>query len=367
VPIISVGEIGEGRFRITDKTPLAPLEVTQRLPAFILRRGDIVFGRKGAVDRSCLVNDYEDGWFLGSDGIRLRPSNRIEPKFLGALLQSNGIRSWLLTHSTGTTMATLSHAVLQRLKLPLPPLPEQRAIAEALSDADGLIAALEALIAKKRDLKQAAMQQLLTGKTRLPGFSAEWEVKRLRDLASFFKGKGLPKSKITSSGKFLCIHYGELFTFYGVNIEKVALRTDSNENAFLSRRNDVLMPTSDVTPRGLAKASCLLIDDVILGGDTLVIRPDQQLLSGSFLASQIRFHENQVLKLVTGSTVFHLYASDMRKFEFAAPNIDEQTAIAKVLSDMDADLAALEAQRDKAKEVKQGMMQELLTGRVRLI
>lgn len=236
-----------------------------------------------------------------------------------------------------------------------------------MRDADALIASLDALIVKKRDLKQAAMQQLLTGKTRLPGSTGEWEVKRLGDCANFYKGKGLPKSAISISGIFPCIHYGELFTFYGVTIRRVASRTDHFEASFLSQPNDVLMPTSDVTPNGLAKASCLLLDGVILGGDTLVIRPERSLIDGSFLAAQIRYREEQILKLVTGSTVFHLYAADMRKFEFPVPLKTEQIAITEVLADMDAELAALEAQRDKARAVKKGMMQELLTGRIRLI
>jgi hypothetical protein len=170
VPIISVGEIGEGRIQLNDKTPFAPIEVTKRLPAYILREGDIVFGRKGAVDRTCLVQSHEDGWFLGSDGIRLRPSKMVEPKFLAAQLQLGSVRNWLTLHATGTTMATLSRGVLHRLMLQLPPLPEQHAIAGALSDTDALMASLDALIAKKRDLKQAAQQQLLTGKARLSGF-----------------------------------------------------------------------------------------------------------------------------------------------------------------------------------------------------
>ena len=103
---------------------------------------------------------------------------------------------------------------LRPYKLPIPNIAEQRAIATALSDVDALLSKLDALIAKKRDLKQAAMQQLLTGQTRLPGFSGEWEVKRLGDVANFHKGKGLPKSSLTPSGTELCIHYGELFTKY---------------------------------------------------------------------------------------------------------------------------------------------------------
>jgi type I restriction enzyme, S subunit len=127
------------------------------------------------------------------------------------------------------------------------------------------------------------------------------------------------------------------------------------------------MPTSDVTPRGLAKASCVRANGVILGGDILVIRSDRKSVCGSFLSYVIRREEGQVLQLVRGSTVFHLYGSDMKKFTFLMPNLAEQTAIATVLSDMDTELAALETRREKTQALKQGMMQELLTGRIRLV
>jgi type I restriction enzyme, S subunit len=127
------------------------------------------------------------------------------------------------------------------------------------------------------------------------------------------------------------------------------------------------MPTSDVTPRGLAKASCVRVDGVILGGDILVIRSDPKLIFGSFLSCLIRYEEEQVLQLVTGSTVFHLYGNDMKKFTFYMPPLPEQIAIAEVLSEMDAELAGLAQRRDKTRSLKQGMMQELLSGRTRLI
>jgi type I restriction enzyme S subunit len=127
------------------------------------------------------------------------------------------------------------------------------------------------------------------------------------------------------------------------------------------------MPTSDVTPRGLAKASCITVDGVILGGDILVIRSDRDKIFGSFLSYVIRHEEEQVLQLVTGSTVFHLYGSDMKKFTLPLPGIEEQNAIATLLSDMDTEIAALEQQLAKARGIKQGMMQELLTGKIRLV
>jgi type I restriction enzyme S subunit len=244
---------------------------------------------------------------------------------------------------------------------------EQAAIADALSDADALIESLEQLIAKKRAIKKGMMQELLTGDARLSNSKEEWKIGKLGDYAEFFKGKGLPKSDISLSGRFPCIHYGELFTTYGVIIEKIYSRTDSIDGALLSDKNDVLMPTSDVTPYGLAKASCLGEGNVVIGGDTLVIRTDQTKINGAFLAMQIRYREEQILKLVTGSTVFHLYANDMRKFELPIPPISEQSAIADALSAIDSEIDGLCSRLTKAQQVKIGMMQVLLTGMVRLV
>jgi len=296
--------------------------------------------------------------------------NRVEFNSTYALyaLLSEGVqRSISVAGGTGSTVSNLRIPALKQLQILVPDLPEQRAIATALSDVDALLGALERLIAKKRDLKQAAMQQLLTGQTRLPGFDGEWGVMQLGEVATFLKGKGLPKSALVPDGSDPCIHYGELFTKYPETIGEIFSRTNGMEDSFRSVANDVLMPTSDVTPRGLAKASCVIIDGVILGGDILVIRSDKQRVFGPFLSYIIRREESQVLRLVTGSTVYHLYGSDMKKFIFSLPSLSEQTAIATVLSDMDAELVALEQRLAKTRALKQGMMQELLTGRTRLV
>ncbi len=249
-----------------------------------------------------------------------------------------------------------------------PTIEEQQAIAEVLSDVDGLINALDALIAKKRAIKQATMQQLLTGKRRLPGFSGEWEAKRLGDIASFFKGSSLfKKTDMSIDGKRRCIHYGELFTTYGESISEVLHGTDREGSYFYSESNDVLMPASDVTPNGLATASCISGSNVILGGDILIIRVAAGILNGIFLAYAIKINRNQVMKLITGTTVYHLYGRDMANFKFDLPSVQEQNAIIRVLSDMDAEIAALEQRRDKTIAIKQGMMQQLLTGKVRLV
>lgn len=244
---------------------------------------------------------------------------------------------------------------------------EQRAIATALSDADALIESLDRLIAKKRAIKQAAMQQLLTGQTRLPGFTGKWETKRLGDVAAFHKGNGLSKAELIADGMNSCIHYGELFTRYGETINNTYSRTNRESARFTSLQNDVLMPTSDVTPNGLATASCITRSGVILGGDILVIRCPESEVNGTFLAYKIRCDYQQIMQLVSGTTVFHIYGHDMANFAYKTPKFDEQRAIVSVLSDMDTEIEALEHRRDKACQIKQGMMQQLLTGRVRLV
>jgi type I restriction enzyme S subunit len=281
-------------------------------------------------------------------------------EMLRALFDSSATHGGVFTNLTTTGVKEF------RVAIPSSP-EEQRAIATALSDVDALLEELDRLIAKKRDIKQAAMQQLLTGETRLPGFEGEWETVLLGDVAAFYKGKGLPKSAINTFGEQPCIHYGELFTQYGVKIEKTISRTDECFDSFLSVANDVLMPTSDVTPSGLAKASCVSTDNVVLGGDILVIRTDPDRVNGVFLSSIIRKDADQVLRLVTGTTVYHLYGSDMQKFIFAIPSVAEQNAIVDTFADMDTEIQALEQRRSKTAELKQGMMQELLTGRTRLV
>ena len=320
----------------------------------------VITGRKGMLGKVFYI---EEPCWPHDTTLWVKDFKGNEPRFVHIFLSQFRLERF----DAATSVPTLNRNNLRGIPIRLPQPSEQRAIATALSDVDGLLGGLDRLIAKKRDLKQAAMQQLLTGQTRLPGFHGEWEVKRLGDVATFFKGKGLPKSALSESGAERCIHYGELFTRYPETIGEIFSRADISSGVFRSVANDVLMPTSDVTPRGLAKASCIRVDGVILGGDILVIRSDTNLVHGPFLSLVIRYEETQVLQLVTGSTVYHLYGSNMKNFTFSLPTLPEQTAIAEVLTEMDADLAALEQRREKTRALKQAMMQELLTGRTRLI
>lgn len=193
-----------------------------------------------------------------------------------------------------------------------------------------------------------------------------WQTKKLGNVSEIMKGKGLSKDDIIEGGKYECIHYGELFTKYKEVIKSIKSRTDLSDEVFLSKSNDVLMPTSDVTPRGLATASYLPFDNVVIGGDVLVIRPHENELDGRFLAYYIAGDKNVVLRLTSGSTIFHLYGSDMKKMKINLPEKPEQERIVSVLEVWDEYIEKLEQKIALKEQLKKGLMQQLLTGKCRM-
>ena len=365
VPLLVGSNISENAIDSTKSNRITKAS-NELLSVSRLVAGDLVTVRVGEPGITAVIPPELDGCNCASMMIvRRHPS--FDSRWLCSMMNSRHGRKQVEHVQYGTAQKQFNISDAVEFLYPVPPLPEQRAIATVLTDVDALLDALERLLAKKRDLKHAAMQQLLTGQNRLPGFDGEWEVMQLGEVATFLKGTGLPKSALVPDGRDLCVHYGELFTRYPETIGEIFSRTNGVGDSFRSVANDVLMPTSDVTPRGLAKASCVTIDGVILGGDILVIRSDKQRVFGPFLSYIIRREESQVLRLVTGSTVYHLYGSEMKKFSFSLPPLTEQVAITAVLSDMAAELAVLEKRLAKTRALKQGMMQELLTGRTRLV
>jgi type I restriction enzyme S subunit len=370
-PLIKMGNLDRGSIRLDKLEFIDPSQT----PAVRdrLRKDDVLFNTRNTLDLVGKVSVWSDELpeaYFNSNIMRMEfDETLVSNRFMSYILNTHESLKILRGMAIGTTsVAAIYSRDLVKLRFPLPPKAEQEAIAGALSDADAFTESLEQLLAKKRQVKQGAMQELLTGRKRLPGFSGEWEVMRLEKLATFYKGKGLPRSALDPFGSEECVHYGELFTKYPETITKIKSRTNFAGDVFRSKSNDVLMPTSDVTPNGLAKASCILQDGVVIGGDVLVIRPDRCVLSGSFLSSVIRQSREQVLQLVTGTTVFHLYGSDMKKFSLSIPpSIEEQHEIVRVLDDMEGEMAALKAKLAKARQIKQGMMQDLLTGRIRLV
>ena len=260
--------------------------------------------------------------------------------------------------------------------LPVPTLPEQRAIAAALSDIDTLLAKLDELIAKKRNIKQATMQQLLTGQTRLPGFSGEWTSLKLLTVCWFQEGPGVRTHQFKKSGVKL---------LNGTNIAKgkVLLETtnryisqdeaDGAYKHFLVDEGDILLATSGITIDRLdEKVAVANMENLPLCMNTSTVRFKviNVNLTANFLYVFLRSNEfkKQIGQQATGSAQINFGPSHLEKIEISLPpTLQEQSLIAKILTDLDAELEALETRRDKTQALKQGMMQELLTGRIRLV
>lgn len=343
-----------------------PEDVAPAIRAYRIFKDDIFISVAGTLGIVGRISERLDGANLTENADRIT-SITCDVDYLMYSLLGESIQNEIDSIRTVGAQPKLALGRIKQFEVLIPKSSaEQSRIVQAIRDVDDLIATLDRLITKKQAIKQGMMQQLLTGRTRLPGFSDKWMGITLGAVARFSKGAGLPKSKLTASGAIPCIHYGELFTFYGPEIRHVSSRTDLAGRMVFSEDLDVLMPTSDVTPRGLAKASAIHGNGVVLGGDILVIRPDKTRAYGPFLAHAIRLDADQVLQLVRGSTVYHLYAADMRNFTLAIPSVEEQRAISDALLDVEREIEVIEDRLTKAQDIKTGMMQQLLTGRTRL-
>lgn len=289
---------------------------------------------------------------------RLRKTTS-DPYYYSQYFNSERGRSTFKKIETGTTMKHLNCGDMKELFLPAPPLPEQRAIAEALSDVDALLGGLERLIAKKRDLKQAAMQQLLTGQTRLPGSLGEWDSFEFGDIATIRNVKTISSS--TPAG-MQCVELESIGQGSGRLLGSVEASGPSSKYTF--KKGDVLFGRL----RAYLRKYWLASFDGICSTEIWPLIPHDERLCRGYL--HLIVQTNGFLDAASVSYGTHMPRSDwsvLRKFAVQLPSVKEQTAIAAVLSDMDAELAALEARRDKTRALKQGMMQELLTGRTRLV
>jgi type I restriction enzyme S subunit len=341
-------------------------------------KGDLLFnGTSETPEEVALASvlDAEVGQlFLNSFcfGFRLGSPQLHDAKFLAYFFRGPVGRQLMSALAQGATRYNMSKRQFLSLPLALPSPAEQRAIAEALSDADRLLGALEALIAKKRAIKQAAMQQLLTGKTRLPGFGGEWaELNMAADsiLKARIGWQGLTTSEYLSTGE----HYLVTGTdFVNGRIDWTTCHF-VNRDRFVQDRNIQLNPgdvllTKDGT---IGKAGYVetLPGPATLNSGVFVIRPKNDAYIPLYMHYVLtsRIFDKFLARLQAGSTITHLYQKDFVGFAFDAPSREEQAAIATALSEMDAEIAALEARRDKTSAIKQGMMQQLLTGRVRLV
>jgi type I restriction enzyme S subunit len=274
--------------------------------------------------------------------ISLKPSVSREFVFHFLASKYDAIRN---LSNTGN-QENLNSSLVRSISVLLPPEAEQEAIAAALSDVDALLAGLDRLIAKKRDLKQATMQQLVTGRTRLPGFRSEWEVRRLGEFAKLYQPETISQSEFTDSG----------YPVFGAN-GVVGMYGRFNHET----------PQITISCRGNCGAVNRTHGPAWITGNAMVVNLDGATnIDKSFVYYALVLADLSVL--VTGSGIPQIVRGPVERFPVALPSdTAEQTAIACVLSDMDAELSALQVRREKTRALKLAMMQELLTGKTRLV
>ena len=344
-----------------------------------VEKGDIFFTPSSEVpdDIGCsavAMEDISDGVY-SYHVVRFRLKANWDLYFRAYVFNTEAFLSQASKQCEGSgTRYVISLPKFRAMTVRFPPtVEEQRAIAEVLSDVDGLLNALEALIAKKRAIKQAVMQQLLTGKTRLLGFSGEWKKTKMGNIGSIYGGLS-GKSKVDFGGGNA--HY---VTFLGV-LENIILDTRHTERVHVGSgesqnrvmKGDLLFNASSETPGDLAIGAVMgeQLDNLYLNSFCFGFRiHDEDKYVPLFLAYFFRGSVGRDIMnaLAQGATRYNMSKSQFLALELSIPSCGEQSAIVSVLSDMDTEIIALEQRRDKTRSIKQGMMQQLLTERVRLV
>ena len=356
----------DGRFRPAPQVSVNSAD-GQR---FFLRPGDVVFARTGASVGKSYSYDPRDGQLVFAGFlIRVAPDpSRLQPAYIAYYVQTQRYWDWVSNNSVRSGQPGINSRQYRALRLPVPPVREQHAITSVLSDVDELIGSLEALIAKKRAVKQAAMQALLTGRTRLPGFAGEWKTRRVGDLGTFNKGRGIKRTDVRAIG-VPCVRYGELYTRYENYVVKPVSKVtqDVADTALPIRRSDLMFAASGETADDIGVCVAYVgSEPAYAGGDIIVLRASGQ--DAVYLAHLLNepVVARQKARMAQGDAVVHIRPDHLAGIELVIPPLPEQQAIATVLSDMDAEIAALERRLDKTRAIKQGMMQQLLTGSIRL-
>jgi len=371
IPIINVGDLYKSSPIANDKLELfnATAEEIKRYQVF---NGDLFFTRSSIVPSGiAFCNWYrcseKKAVVFDSHVVRFKTNTDVvNPMYLYLACIRPDARKYFLANAKTATMTTIDQTVLGRCPIPYPALKEQAAIAEAVSDADSLISSLQKLIEKKKAIKQGAMQELLTGKKRLPGFSGEWSKQQLGDICNIVNG-GTPSTLIAEfwNGKILWCTPTDITSCS----TKYIYTTESKIT-----ESGLKASSATLLPKGaLLLCSRATIGEVRIAGNTICTNQGfkslvvHQNISNEWLYYMVHVLKFNMLEKAIGSTFLEISKKDLAELDIIVPEFTEQKAIAQVLSDMDSEIELLEKKLAKYQQIKQGMMQELLTGRIRLV
>jgi type I restriction enzyme S subunit len=343
--------------------------------SYRIQYGDVLFNRTSETQEELgLASVYldDDIAVFGGFVIRGRPkSNSLNPIYAGYALRANFVRSQITTKGQGAIRANIGQADLRQVHALRPQIDEQQEIAAALTDADCLIGTLDKLITKQRAIKQATMQQLLSGRTRLEGFAGTWRETTLAEVVISCSSGSTPSRSRPEfyRGDIRWITSGELN--YGAiteTKEKITPEAARDANLKIVPAGTFLMAVTGLEAEG-TRGSCGIVGaDSTTNQSCMAIFLSEQLLSEYLFYYYVYKGKALALQYCQGTKQQSYTAATVKKLPIRFPaELDEQRAIAALLFDIDAEIAALEHRRGKTKAIKQGMMQALLTGRIRLV
>jgi type I restriction enzyme S subunit len=372
IPFVGIGDLDENGNIINDSVRMVhPKILDEHKKRYNLYDNLIGLGRVASIGK---VVKLKEGKYAVSPTMGIIKSNYIEWRYLYYILQFRYVIEQFNKIMTGSTRSSVGMIVLRKLKIPFPPLlEEQRAIARVLSDVDRLIESLDKLIEKKKMIKKGAMQELLTGKRRLPGFTGEWVKKKLGEIGSI-TGAGVDKKIRKNEIPVRLLNYMDVYKKDFLYNKDVRFNTTAPKiklDQCSVKKGDVFFTPSSELQTDIAISA--------------VAMEDMPGVVYSYHIVRFRLHENWDLKFRTyifkTSKFLHQaervaegsgkrYVISLKKFRelevYYPENIEEQQAIAQILSDMDAEIEALEKKKAKYEKIKKGLMEQLLTGKIRL-
>ncbi len=330
---------------------------------YVFKSGDVIYSKIRPYLQKATLANFEG--LCSADMYPLKPNVDVLGEFILPILLSHRFTKYAESVSVRSGMPKINRTELADFVLPLPPLLEQRAIATALSDVDALLDSLEQLIAKKRDLKLAAMQQLLTGQQRLEGFSGAWEVKRLGNVARIQRGASpRPIDDPIWFDETSAIGWVRIsdVTKSGIYLDKTLQKLSSigiNHSRFVPKKSLIMSICATVGRPVITDIDVCIHDGFVVF--------DQLEENKLFVYYFLKYIESDWFKYGQTGSQMNLNTELINGTKIGLPSLLEQQAIATILSDMDAEIAALETRCDKTTALKHGMMQELLTGKTRLV
>lgn len=376
VPVLRMGNLQGGKI---DWSDLVYTDDIDEINKYTLQPGDVLFNRTNTIDLVGKTSIYEGGCPAIFAGYLIRINvvpDLLCSRFLNYILNTEFSRKYSAkVLSVAVGQANINGQKLKTYPIPLPPTKtEQEDIAQALSDVDELLVALDQIIAKKRDLKQAAMQQLLTGQTRLPGFCGEWKEKRLGELGEV-TGAGVDKKIHPNETPVRLLNYMDVYRKNFLKADdfwhEVTAKPDQVKRCAVQRGDVFFTPTSEVRDDiGHSAVAIEDVPDVVYSYHVVRLRLSEawDIRFRAYAFKTKRFLDQASTQCEGSGTRYVITLPKFRSITVQYPaEVAEQTAIAGVLSDMDAELTVLEARRDKTRNIKQAMMQELLTGKTRLV